>query len=86
VVDRRPNFASLATGDLRRLLELRGKDALDLVAGECMTKNPRDNCWKRVCGDSAGTNGRKEDYVVGVVDGSGKLEASSICMIYGERK
>ena len=28
-------------GDLRRLLEKRGKDALDLTVGECMTSNPR---------------------------------------------
>src|SRR5262249_32728906 len=30
----------ISDGDLRRLLEKRGKDALDLTAGECMTKNP----------------------------------------------
>src|SRR5438045_8349257 len=31
----------ISDGDLRRLLERRGKDALDLTAGECMTKNPK---------------------------------------------
>ena len=31
----------ISDGDLRRLLEKRGKDALDLTAGESMTKNPR---------------------------------------------
>ncbi len=31
----------ISDGDLRRLLETRGKDVLDLTAGECMTKNPR---------------------------------------------
>ena len=31
----------VSDGDLRRLLEKRGKDVLDLTAGECMTKNPR---------------------------------------------
>lgn len=31
----------VSDGDLRRLLEKRGKDALDLSAGECMTENPR---------------------------------------------
>ena len=31
----------ISDGDLRRLLEKRGKDVLDLTAGECMTKNPR---------------------------------------------
>jgi arabinose-5-phosphate isomerase len=31
----------ISDGDLRRLLEKRGKDVMDLIAGECMTKNPR---------------------------------------------
>jgi arabinose-5-phosphate isomerase len=31
----------ISDGDLRRLLEKCGKDVMDLVAGECMTKNPR---------------------------------------------
>jgi arabinose-5-phosphate isomerase len=31
----------VSDGDLRRLLEHRGKDALDLPAGDCMTRTPR---------------------------------------------
>jgi len=31
----------ISDGDLRRLLEKRGKDVMDMTAGECMTKNPR---------------------------------------------
>jgi arabinose-5-phosphate isomerase len=31
----------VSDGDLRRLLEHRGKDALDLPAGECMTRTPK---------------------------------------------
>lgn len=31
----------ISDGDLRRLLERRGKDALELRAGECMTTNPQ---------------------------------------------
>jgi arabinose-5-phosphate isomerase len=31
----------ISDGDLRRLIEHRGKDALDLTAGQCMTPNPR---------------------------------------------
>jgi len=31
----------ISDGDLRRLLEHRGKDALDLTAGECMTREPK---------------------------------------------
>jgi arabinose-5-phosphate isomerase len=31
----------ISDGDLRRLLEQRGKDVLDLTAGDCMTRNPK---------------------------------------------
>ncbi len=31
----------ISDGDLRRLLEHRGKDVLDLTASQCMTANPR---------------------------------------------
>jgi arabinose-5-phosphate isomerase len=31
----------ISDGDLRRLLEKRGKEVLDLPAGECMTRNPK---------------------------------------------
>ncbi len=31
----------ISDGDLRRLLERRGKDVLDLTAGECMTRDPK---------------------------------------------
>jgi arabinose-5-phosphate isomerase len=41
VVDGNRLLGVISDGDLRRLLEKRGKDALDLTAGECMTHNPR---------------------------------------------
>lgn len=41
VVDGEKLVGVISDGDLRRLLEKRGKDALDLSAGECMTTNPR---------------------------------------------
>jgi len=31
----------ISDGDLRRLLEQRGKDTLDLTAQECMTRTPK---------------------------------------------
>src|SRR4051812_11740844 len=31
----------ISDGDLRRLLQTKGKDVLDLTAAECMTKNPK---------------------------------------------
>src|ERR1700690_1688882 len=41
VVDGRKLVGVISDGDLRRLLEKRGKDVLDLTAGECMTTKPR---------------------------------------------
>lgn len=41
VVDGRKLVGVISDGDLRRLLEKRGKDVLDLTAGECMTAKPR---------------------------------------------
>ena len=41
VVDGEKLVGVISDGDLRRLLEKRGKDVLDLSAGDCMTKNPR---------------------------------------------
>jgi arabinose-5-phosphate isomerase len=41
VVDGDKLAGVISDGDLRRLLERRGKDALDLTAGECMTRDPK---------------------------------------------
>jgi arabinose-5-phosphate isomerase len=41
VVDGEKLVGVISDGDLRRLLEKRGKDVLDLTAGECMTAKPR---------------------------------------------
>jgi arabinose-5-phosphate isomerase len=41
VVDGDRLLGVISDGDLRRLLEQRGKNALDLTAGDCMTRNPR---------------------------------------------
>ena len=41
VVDGQKLVGVISDGDLRRLLEKRGKDGLDLSAGECMTAKPR---------------------------------------------
>jgi arabinose-5-phosphate isomerase len=41
VVDGDKLLGIISDGDLRRLLERRGKDALDLTAGECMTHDPK---------------------------------------------
>jgi arabinose-5-phosphate isomerase len=41
VVENEKLVGIISDGDLRRLLEKRGKDVLDLTAAEAMTKNPR---------------------------------------------
>jgi len=41
VVDGQKLMGVISDGDLRRLLEKRGKDVLDLTAEECMTVKPR---------------------------------------------
>src|ERR1700746_3322159 len=41
VVEGEKLLGVISDGDLRRLLEKRGKDALDLTAGECMTRDPK---------------------------------------------
>jgi arabinose-5-phosphate isomerase len=41
VVDANKLVGIISDGDLRRMLETRGKDVLDLTAGECMMSNPK---------------------------------------------
>ena len=41
VVDGEKLVGVISDGDLRRMLESRGKDVLDLTAGECMTQSPK---------------------------------------------
>ena len=41
VVEGKKLVGVISDGDLRRLLEKRGKDVLDLTASECMTPQPR---------------------------------------------
>ena len=64
----------ISDGDLRRLLERRGKDVLDLTAGECMTSSP-----KTIHGDAFATAAlnlmeQKKITSLAVVDGDGRLE------------
>ena len=77
----------ISDGDLRRLLEKRGKDVLDLTRGECMTRNPKTIAAQRIRRDRAGAHGREENHVAG---GGGRQQASSkassTCTICGERK
>jgi arabinose-5-phosphate isomerase len=64
----------ISDGDLRRLLEQRGKDALDLTAGECMTKNPKTVSGHEFAARALALMEEKKITSLLVVDGSGKLE------------
>jgi arabinose-5-phosphate isomerase len=64
----------ISDGDLRRLLELRGKDALDLTAGECMTRNPRTIKSNEFAATALALMEEKKITSLAVVDDSVKLE------------
>jgi arabinose-5-phosphate isomerase len=64
----------ISDGDLRRLLEKRGKDALDLTAGECMTKNPKTISSREFAAAALATMEEKKITSLAVVDGKGRLE------------
>jgi CBS domain-containing protein len=51
----------ISDGDLRRLLEKRGKDVMDLSAGEGHEQESEDDPDGRIRGDGAGVDGREED-------------------------
>ena len=64
----------ISDGDLRRLLEKRGKDVLDLTAGEAMTKNPRTIGAGEFAATALALMEEKKITSLMVVDGYGKLE------------
>ena len=76
----------ISDGDLRRMLEKRGKDVLDLTAGECMMRDPKTIGRPRICRDGAGHHGRKEDHLTGGGRRqTGSSKELSICMTCGAR-
>jgi arabinose-5-phosphate isomerase len=74
VVDGDRLVGVISDGDLRRLLEKRGKDALDLTAGECMTKKPKTISAREFAAAALATMEEKKITSLAVVDGEGKLE------------
>jgi arabinose-5-phosphate isomerase len=64
----------ISDGDLRRLLERRGKDVLDLTAGEAMTKNPRTIAAGEFAATALAIMEEKKITSLMVVDGAGRLE------------
>jgi arabinose-5-phosphate isomerase len=63
----------ISDGDLRRLLEKRGKDGLDLTAGEAMTRHPKTIAPGEFAASALAVMEEKKITSLMVVDGSGKL-------------
>ena len=74
VVDGEKLVGVISDGDLRRLLEKRGKDVLDLSAGECMTKNPKTIAAHEFAASALALMEEKKITSLAVVDAVGKLE------------
>ena len=64
----------VSDGDLRRLLEKRGKDVMDLTAGEAMTRDPKTIAESEFAATALALMEEKKITSLMVVDGVGKLE------------
>ncbi len=64
----------VSDGDLRRLLEKRGKDVLDLTAGEAMTRNPKTIASGEFAATALAVMEEKKITSLMVVNAAGKLE------------
>ncbi|MFZ1140460.1 MAG: KpsF/GutQ family sugar-phosphate isomerase [Candidatus Sulfotelmatobacter sp.] len=64
----------VSDGDLRRLLERRGKDGMDLTAGEAMTRNPKTIGAGEFAATALALMEEKKITSLMVVDGGGKLQ------------
>lgn len=74
VVDGGKLVGIISDGDLRRLLEKRGKDVLDLSAGEAMTKNPKTVASGEFAATALALMEEKKITSLMVVNADGKLE------------
>jgi arabinose-5-phosphate isomerase len=74
VVEGKKLLGVISDGDLRRLLEKRGKDALDLTAGQCMTKNPKTIAPQEFAASALALMEETKITSLAVVDVKGKLE------------
>ena len=64
----------ISDGDLRRLLERRGKDVLDLSAGECMTRDPKTIRPDELAAAALNVMEQKKITSLAVVGEAGRLE------------
>ena len=73
VVDGQKLVGVISDGDLRRLLEKRGKDVLDLSAAECMTAKPRTIGANEFAATALALMEEKKITSLVVVDGANTL-------------
>ncbi|HZR56416.1 MAG TPA: SIS domain-containing protein [Terriglobales bacterium] len=74
VVENEKLAGVISDGDLRRLLEKRGKDVMDLTAGDCMTKNPRTIAATEFAASALAVMEEKKITSLVVVDTGGNLK------------
>ncbi len=74
VIEGRKLVGVISDGDLRRLLEGRGKDAMDLTAGEAMTRNPKTIAADEFAASALALMEEKKITSLMVVDAKGRLE------------
>jgi arabinose-5-phosphate isomerase len=74
VVERGKLVGIISDGDLRRLLEKRGKDVLDLTAAEAMTRGPKTIAAGEFAATALALMEEKKITSLMVVNGRGKLE------------
>lgn len=74
VVEGKKLVGIVSDGDLRRLLEKRGKDGMDLTAGEAMTRDPKTIAPGEFAATALALMEEKKITSLMVVDGSGMLE------------
>jgi arabinose-5-phosphate isomerase len=63
----------ISDGDLRRVLERRGKEAMDLTAGDCMTKSPKTIAPQEFAAKALAIMEEKKITSLAVVDGENRL-------------
>jgi len=74
VVDGAKLLGVISDGDLRRLLERRGKDVLDMNAAECMTREPKTIAKHEFAAAALALMEEKKITSLVVVDGENQLE------------
>jgi arabinose-5-phosphate isomerase len=74
VVEGKRLMGVISDGDLRRLLERRGKDVLDLTAGECMTREPKVVAPDQFAATALAIMEQKKITSLPVVNVSGELQ------------